>query len=63
MTAIAIRRFATRLGPRVFVIGLGAVATSLGAQQVSYSRAEQLLNWNTTLLVSGDEVQPLQQEP
>jgi dipeptidyl-peptidase 4 len=58
MTAIAIRRFTTRLGPRVFVIGLAAVATPLGAQQVSYSRAEQLLSWNTTLLVSGDEVQP-----
>ena len=29
-----------------------------GAQQVSYTRAEQLLDWNTTLLVSGDEVRP-----
>jgi dipeptidyl-peptidase-4 len=58
MPAIVSRRFTTRLGPRVFAIGLAAAATPLGAQQVSYSRAEQLLNWNTTLLVSGDEVQP-----
>jgi dipeptidyl-peptidase 4 len=35
----------------------GLAVTPLAAQ-VSYSRAEQLLNWNTTLLVSGDEVQP-----
>src|SRR5688572_10288768 len=28
------------------------------AAQVSYSRAEQLLTWNTSLLVSGDDVQP-----
>src|SRR5690606_26363018 len=26
--------------------------------QVSYSRAEQLLNWNTTRLMSGDQVSP-----
>ena len=39
-----------------------ALVTSVAAvplaAQVSYSRAEQLLTWNTTLLVSGDEVQP-----
>jgi dipeptidyl aminopeptidase/acylaminoacyl peptidase len=28
------------------------------AQQVSYTRAEQLLDWNTTLLTTGDEVRP-----
>jgi hypothetical protein len=36
----------------------GALVAPLSAQQVNYSRAEQLLNWNTSLLVSGDEVQP-----
>jgi dipeptidyl aminopeptidase/acylaminoacyl peptidase len=58
MIAIAVRRFTTRLEPRVFVLGLAAVAAPLGAQQVSYSRAEQLLNWNTDRLVSGDQVTP-----
>lgn len=33
-------------------------ATSLPAQQVTYARAEQLLDWNTRLLVAGDEVRP-----
>src|SRR5215471_8420578 len=38
---------------------LVAAPTALaGAQQVSYTRAEHLLDWNTTLLVSGDEVRP-----
>ncbi len=31
---------------------------SIVAQQVSYSRAEQLLSWNTDRLVSGDQVNP-----
>ena len=34
------------------------VATSQATAQPNYSRAEQFLNWNTTLLVSGDEVRP-----
>ena len=40
---------------------LGVVALTLphtAAAQVSYARAEQLLNWNTDRLVSGDVVQP-----
>jgi len=32
--------------------------TPLAGQQVSYSRAEQLLSWNTDRLVSGDSVNP-----
>ena len=40
-------------------IALVAAPTAIaGSQQVSYTRAEQLLDWNTTLLVSGDEVRP-----
>ena len=35
-----------------------AAASSQQAAPISYSRAEQLLNWHTTLLVSGDEVAP-----
>jgi dipeptidyl aminopeptidase/acylaminoacyl peptidase len=35
-----------------------AVALPAGAQQVSYTRAEQLLDWNTSLLLSGDSVRP-----
>ena len=58
MTAIAIRRFTTRLAPGAFLIGLAAAAAPLGAQQVSYSRAEQLLSWNSDRLVSGDQVNP-----
>ena len=37
---------------------LAATPVFVGALQVSYTRAEQLLDWNTTLLVSGDEVRP-----
>src|SRR5687768_5783171 len=35
-----------------------ATASAQQAAPISYSRAEQLLNWHTTLLVSGDEVVP-----
>src|SRR5687767_4757482 len=35
-----------------------AAAPARQAAPISYSRAEQLLNWHTTLLVSGDEVVP-----
>src|SRR5256714_7038132 len=39
--------------------GLVASMTAAGgAQQVTYTRAEQLLDWNTSLLVTGDEVRP-----
>ncbi len=41
-----------------FAIALVAIAAPLGAQQVNYARAEQLLNWNTDRLVSGDQVSP-----
>ena len=41
------------------VMALAAIASANPLQaQVRYSRAEQLLTWNTSLLVSGDEVQP-----
>lgn len=45
---------------RVVVVAftLLAVVLPLGAQQVSYARAEQLLSWNSDLLVSGDHVTP-----
>jgi len=39
------------------VASLALLAAPLAAQ-VSYSRAEQLLNWHTTRLVSGDQVTP-----
>lgn len=35
-----------------------SMAVSAAAQQVSYTRAEQLLDWNTSLLTTGDEVRP-----
>jgi dipeptidyl-peptidase 4 len=43
---------------RLALPALALIASPLAAQQVSYTRAEQLLNWNTSLLVSGDEVRP-----
>ncbi len=43
--------------PLVLAAALLLAAPVAGAQ-VSYSRAEQLLNWNTTRLVSGDQVSP-----
>lgn len=50
------------LTPRLrLVLSIALVAAPCAftnAQQVSYTRAEQLLDWNTTLLVSGDEVHP-----
>ena len=58
MTAPSIRRSTTRLGARLIVIGLAAVGAPVGAQEVNYSRAEQLLNWNADRLVSGDQVNP-----
>jgi dipeptidyl aminopeptidase/acylaminoacyl peptidase len=58
MNVSALRRFSPRLGAGAVVIGLAAVAAPVGAQQVSYSRAEQLLNWNADRLVSGDQVSP-----
>ncbi|MBV6521655.1 MAG: hypothetical protein MNPFHGCM_01799 [Gemmatimonadaceae bacterium] len=39
-------------------IAFGVSASGLAAQQVTYSRAEQLLNWNADRLVSGDQVVP-----
>lgn len=40
------------------IASLTLVAAAPALAQVSYSRAEQLLNWNTDKLVSGDQVQP-----
>jgi len=34
------------------------LAVSVSGQQVNYNRAEQLLDWNTTLITFGDEVRP-----
>jgi hypothetical protein len=42
-------------------IGVALVAAPFcvaSGQQVSYNRAEQLLDWNTTLITFGDEVRP-----
>ena len=58
MTATSIRRLATRVSASVSVIGLATVGAPAGAQEVNYSRAEQLLNWNADRLVSGDQVTP-----
>lgn len=43
---------------RVFGAALTVMAVSLGAQDVSYSRAERLLSWNTDRLTSSDQVDP-----
>lgn len=48
-------RFSPRFATGVLMVGMAA---ALPAQQVSYSRAEQLLDWNTRTLVAGDEVRP-----
>src|SRR5262245_10569843 len=40
------------------VLVLIAAAAPVSAQQVNYARAEQLLNWNSDRLVSGDQVNP-----
>ena len=40
------------------IASLTLVAAAPALAQVSYSRAEQLLNWNTDKLVSGDQVNP-----
>jgi dipeptidyl aminopeptidase/acylaminoacyl peptidase len=37
---------------------VAAAASPSAAQTVSYTKAEQLLNWNTSRLVSGDSVRP-----
>ena len=41
-------------------LGIALITAPIAArsQQVSYTRAEQLLDWNTTLLTFGDEVRP-----
>lgn len=56
MTATSFRRSATNVGAALPVLVLAAA--TLGAQEVNYSRAEQLLTWNTDRLVSGDQVNP-----
>ena len=47
-----------RAAALTMVAALTATSASLAAQQVSYSRAEQFLSWNTDRLVSGDQVSP-----
>src|SRR6185312_9832190 len=37
---------------------LAAPLVAARGQQVSYNRAEQLLDWNTSLITFGDEVRP-----
>jgi dipeptidyl-peptidase 4 len=58
MTAPSIRRYAICLGASAPLLMLVAAGAPLGAQEVNYSRAEQLLNWNSDRLVSGDQVNP-----
>ena len=43
---------------RTLVVALALASTSAGAQQVDYNRAEQFLNWNTSRLISGNQVNP-----
>ncbi len=47
-------------GSRAASIGLllAAVAGPVVAQQVDYRRAEQMLDWNTSRMISGDSVDP-----
>jgi dipeptidyl-peptidase 4 len=53
-------RFALSIGARSFTIAIAllSVSTLDAGAQVSYTAAERLLSWNTTTLVSGDEVRP-----
>ena len=58
MTTRSTGRVTPRLDFRASALALIAAAAPLGAQQVNYSRAEQLLTWNSERLVSGDQVNP-----
>lgn len=40
------------------VASVAGITPAAGAQQVSYARAEQFLDWNTRTLIAGDQVQP-----
>ncbi len=51
-------RLTARFGVRASLLAFAVIAAPIGAQQVNYARAEQLLNWNTDRLVSGDQVNP-----
>jgi len=35
-----------------------AIVPALRAQNVDYAKAEQFLSWNTTRMISGDQVNP-----
>src|SRR5690349_13246991 len=43
---------------RIIVAALLAFVPSLSSAQITYTRAERLLTWNTTSLITGDEVTP-----
>jgi dipeptidyl-peptidase 4 len=58
MTTRSIGRVTPRLDFLTSVLVLIAAAAPIGAQQVNYARAEQLLTWNSERLVSGDQVNP-----
>jgi dipeptidyl aminopeptidase/acylaminoacyl peptidase len=42
----------------IIALGLAVMASAASAQAPDYSRAEQMLSWNSSLLVSGDDVTP-----
>jgi len=44
--------------PGCLAMAAAIAVAPVASAQVSYARAEQLLNWNTNNLVSGDQVQP-----
>src|SRR3954463_14779441 len=48
-------RYLCRSSAMVAIVAIPLVA---GGQEVNYNRAEQLLDWNTTLITFGDEVRP-----
>jgi dipeptidyl aminopeptidase/acylaminoacyl peptidase len=58
MTTRSTGRVTRRLDFRASVLVFIAAAAPIGAQQVNYARAEQVLSWNADRLVSGDQVNP-----
>ena len=51
-------RRASRLAGTAAVVAWFSLATTAVAQDVDYNKAERFLTWNTSLLVSGDQVRP-----
>lgn len=51
-------RTASRLVGTLGLVAWLGLATAAVAQQVDYNKADRFLSWNTSLLVSGDQVRP-----